>query len=219
MGEHPDASEILITQRLVTRRTGFRRDEESVLAVDVVHINRITPLVRQARQLNAYPVRNLACFNVNFSGEFRYCLEDQNLDILVCSTCEIIPTLYEMAATAGVDEFKIRSIEDRQRSTPEFIEDIQRDYLERLDATQSPEVVFGHLERAIKALHSGDVAMERLVEQNRVSSYSMGLGWDRNLIRRGLDDTRVVVITDWFWRTPPPPFSSCKLVTKGWGEK
>ena len=30
---------------------------------------------RQARQLSAYPVGDLACFNVDFSREFRYCLE------------------------------------------------------------------------------------------------------------------------------------------------
>jgi DNA polymerase I len=53
---------------------GFRRDEEAVLAVDVDHIDRVTLLARQARQLNAYPVGDLACFNVDFSREFRYCL-------------------------------------------------------------------------------------------------------------------------------------------------
>jgi len=35
----------------------------------------VTPLARQARQLSAYPVGDLACFNVDFSREFRYCLE------------------------------------------------------------------------------------------------------------------------------------------------
>jgi len=60
---------------MVTQRPGFRRDEEAVLAVDVAHIDRVTPLARQARQLSAYPVGDLACFNVDFSREFRYCLE------------------------------------------------------------------------------------------------------------------------------------------------
>jgi DNA polymerase I len=156
-GHHPD----VVSTGMVTRRPGFRRDEESVLAVDVDHIDCVTPLARQARQLNAYPIGDLACWNVDFSREFRYCLEEdvdptpasglstlrlsvpvtetnddtyaelsvdgdtvtgsptdiltavqaaleeQNPDILVCSTSEIIPTLSEMATTAGVDDFSL----------------------------------------------------------------------------------------------------------------
>jgi len=70
---------------------------------------------------------------------------------------------------AGDDEFKIRGIEARQRSTPPFIEDVQRDCLDRLDATRSPDAVLGRLERAIDELQAGNVAVERLVERNRVS--------------------------------------------------
>ncbi len=70
---------------------------------------------------------------------------------------------------AGDDDFKIRGIEARQRSTPPFIEDIQRDCLDRLDATRSPDAVLGRLERAIDELQAGTVAVERLVERNRVS--------------------------------------------------
>src|SRR6056297_2326730 len=69
--QHPD----VVATELVARRPGFRRDEETVLAVDVAHIDRVTPLARQARQLSDYPVGDLACFNVDFSREFRYCLE------------------------------------------------------------------------------------------------------------------------------------------------
>ena len=155
--QHPH----VVATEMVTRHPGFRRDEEPVLAVDVTHIDRVTPLAQQARQLDTYPVGDLACFNVDLSREFRYCLEedvdptpaselstlrlsvpvtetgtdiytelsiagdtvsgppadiltavqaaleDQNPDILVCSTSEIIPTLYEMAAAAGVDEFTL----------------------------------------------------------------------------------------------------------------
>ena len=69
--QHPN----VVATETVARRPGFRRDEETVLAVDVAHIDRVTPLARQARQLSAYPVGDLACFNVDFSREFRYCLE------------------------------------------------------------------------------------------------------------------------------------------------
>jgi len=68
---HPD----VVATEMIARRPGFRRDEEAVLAVDVGHIDRVTSLARQARQLSDYPVGDLACFNVDFSREFRYCLE------------------------------------------------------------------------------------------------------------------------------------------------
>ncbi|ELZ29096.1 DNA polymerase I [Halogeometricum pallidum JCM 14848] len=70
---------------------------------------------------------------------------------------------------AGADEFKVRGIEARQRSAPLFIEDVQRECLDRLDATQSPEAVLSCLERAISNPYAGEVAAERLVERNRVS--------------------------------------------------
>jgi DNA polymerase I len=70
---------------------------------------------------------------------------------------------------AGDDDFKIRGIEARQRSTPPFIEDVQRDCLERLDATRSPDAVLDCLQNAIKRLHAGTVPVEQLVERNRVS--------------------------------------------------
>ncbi|WP_435186885.1 type B DNA-directed DNA polymerase [Halobellus sp. EA9] len=157
--QHPD----VVATEMVERRPGFRRDEEAVLAVDVAHIDRVTPLARQARQLSDYPVGELACFNVDFSREFRYCLEASvdptpagelstlrlgvpvsetstdtdgyrelsvngvtvagspldmltavqealaahDPDVLVCSTSEIVPTLSEMAAAAGIEDFSL----------------------------------------------------------------------------------------------------------------
>ncbi|WP_458210310.1 type B DNA-directed DNA polymerase [Haladaptatus sp. NG-SE-30] len=154
---HPD----VVATEVVPRRPGFRRDEEDVLAVDVGHIDRVTTLARQVRQLSDYPVGDLACFNVDLSREFRYCLENDvnptpasdlstlrlsvpltetssdvytelsvdcetvtgppadiltavqaaldqhDPDVLVCSTSQIIPTLYGMATSAGVDDFSL----------------------------------------------------------------------------------------------------------------
>ncbi|MFQ3476988.1 type B DNA-directed DNA polymerase [Halonotius sp. F2-221B] len=155
--QHPG----VVATEMVTRRPSFRRDEETVLAVDVAHIDRVTPLARQTRQLSDYPIGDLACFNVDFSREFRYCLEnnidptsacelsilrigvpltetsnetyrelsvagdtvagspveilnivqaaleEHDPDILVCSTSDIIPTLHEMATEAGMDDFSM----------------------------------------------------------------------------------------------------------------
>ena len=67
---------------------------------------------------------------------------------------------------AGEDEFKVRGIEARQRSTPPFIEDAQRECLNRLDTTQSLEAVLSCLQRGIEKLHAGEVAVERLVKRN-----------------------------------------------------
>ena len=67
------------------------------------------------------------------------------------------------------DEFKIRGIEARQRSTPQYIENVQRSCLEQLDSTRSPEAVLRHLEKAIERLHAGEVPVEELVERNRVT--------------------------------------------------
>jgi DNA polymerase I len=70
---------------------------------------------------------------------------------------------------AGDDDSKVRGIEARQRSTPPFIEDVQRDCLDRLDATRSPDAVIDCLQDAIKRLHAGTVPVEQIVERNRVS--------------------------------------------------
>ncbi len=70
---------------------------------------------------------------------------------------------------SDAEEFKLRGIEARQRSTPPFIEKVQRDCLERFDATRDPDVVIERLERAIRALQHGAVDPSTLVERNRVS--------------------------------------------------
>ena len=104
--QHPD----VVATEIVTRRTGFRRDEEQVLAVDVDHIDRVTSLARQARQLNMYPVGDLVCSNVDFSREFRYCLEE-DIDLMPASE------LSTLRLSIPVTEQRMVSIED-QGHTP-----------------------------------------------------------------------------------------------------
>jgi DNA polymerase I len=70
---------------------------------------------------------------------------------------------------SGADEFKIRGIEARQRSTPPYIEHVQRDCIERLGESRSPDAVLDRLKTAIQALHSGTVPASTLIERNRVS--------------------------------------------------
>jgi len=109
---------------------------------------------------------------------------------------------------AGEDEFEIRGIEARQRSTPSFVEDVQRECLDRLDETRSPEAVLGCLERAIAELHAGDVAVDQLVERNRVSKPLEGYtqntqnvaalkrSRDQNLVIHPGQDIEYVVVDD-----------------------
>jgi DNA polymerase I len=82
---------------------------------------------------------------------------------------------------AGEDDFKIRGIEARQRSTPLFIEEIQRSCLERLDATRFPDAVLNCLQDAVKRLHAGTVPVEQLVGRNRVSKSLEGYAEHKNM--------------------------------------
>ncbi|MFB6282624.1 MAG: type B DNA-directed DNA polymerase [Halobacteria archaeon] len=70
---------------------------------------------------------------------------------------------------SGKDEYKIRGIEARQRSTPEFVEDVQMDMLDCFDRNRDPEAVCSLLERRIKDLRDGDVDPDDLYVKKRVS--------------------------------------------------
>ncbi|MFB6294484.1 MAG: DNA polymerase domain-containing protein, partial [Candidatus Nanohaloarchaea archaeon] len=72
---------------------------------------------------------------------------------------------------ADSDEFKVRGIEQRQRSTPPFIEDCQQALMEAVDQYRGPETVCDVLQRQIQALRDGDVAPNQLVIRNRVSKH------------------------------------------------
>ena len=66
-------------------------------------------------------------------------------------------------------EFKLRGIEARQRSTPEFVTDCQRELLETLDATRDPTAVCDRLGRQLGRLERGAVDPADLVITKRVS--------------------------------------------------
>jgi len=69
----------------------------------------------------------------------------------------------------GENEFKIRGIEARQRSTPAFIEEVQQTCIRRFDETRSSEAVIDVLQNAIQKLYAGNVDPMELIERNRVS--------------------------------------------------
>lgn len=70
---------------------------------------------------------------------------------------------------ADEDEYKFRRIEYRQRSTPPFIADVQESLVETFDEYRSPETVCDRLKQGLNHLHSGDVAGEELVIEQRTS--------------------------------------------------
>jgi DNA polymerase I len=69
----------------------------------------------------------------------------------------------------GLDAYKMRGIEARQRSTPDWVVDVQTDLLSVFDATRSPEAVCDRLRRRLRALDRGDVPTDELVVDQRVS--------------------------------------------------
>jgi DNA polymerase I len=69
--QHPH----VVSTTLVEERVGWRHDLEPVLAVDVEHVDHVTRLAQQTREHPDFLVGDLACFNVDFTREFRYCLE------------------------------------------------------------------------------------------------------------------------------------------------
>ncbi|WP_224332647.1 type B DNA-directed DNA polymerase [Haloprofundus halobius] len=70
---------------------------------------------------------------------------------------------------AGEDEYKYRGIECRQRSTPDFIEEAQKDLVRVLDEHREPEMVCDRLKLWVERLRRGGVEPEHLLINNRVS--------------------------------------------------
>jgi DNA polymerase I len=70
---------------------------------------------------------------------------------------------------AGEDEYKLRGIEARQRSTPPFIESVQRELIRVVDREQTPQAVARRLARPLSRLRRGDVEPTELVITKRVS--------------------------------------------------
>ncbi|WP_101296501.1 type B DNA-directed DNA polymerase [Halegenticoccus soli] len=66
---HPQVARV----RVVEERTGFRRDPEPVLRVDVVDLDAVTGVAREIRGWRK--PGEYRCYNVDFDREFRYCLE------------------------------------------------------------------------------------------------------------------------------------------------
>jgi DNA polymerase I len=65
--------------------------------------------------------------------------------------------------------YKFRGIECRQRSTPTFVAEVQREMVRALDRTRDPEVVCDRLDRHLDRLEAGSVDPRDLVVRKRAS--------------------------------------------------
>jgi DNA polymerase I len=75
-----------------------------------------------------------------------------------------------MPESGGLGEaVKVRGVELRQRSTPEWVRAVQRDAVRTFDRTRSPEAVCSVLARRLATLEAGGVAPEDLLVSERVS--------------------------------------------------
>jgi DNA polymerase I len=70
---------------------------------------------------------------------------------------------------AGEDDYKVRGIEARQRSTPPFVADAQLELVEALDATRDPAELCTRLQSRVATLRDGDVDVDDLLVRTRVS--------------------------------------------------
>jgi DNA polymerase I len=66
-------------------------------------------------------------------------------------------------------DWKYRGIECRQRSTPEWIAEKQREFIQLYDETRSADAVLASVREAVRDLRTGDVAPSELVIRNRVT--------------------------------------------------
>jgi DNA polymerase I len=69
----------------------------------------------------------------------------------------------------GEEEYKLRGIEARQRSTPAFVKAVQRDLLDAVDRYRDPAPVCEVLKRHLRTLRAGDVPPDELLITRRVS--------------------------------------------------
>ena len=72
-------------------------------------------------------------------------------------------------AVADRDEYKLRGVEARQRSTPQFVESLQREFVRVVDRERSPAAVADRAARALGRLQCGAVDASELVITKRVS--------------------------------------------------
>ncbi|TYL36380.1 DNA polymerase I [Natronococcus pandeyae] len=72
-------------------------------------------------------------------------------------------------ATDGESRYKFRGIEVRQRSTPPFVAETQKELVETLDHHRTPEAVCDVLQRRLTELRRSAVDPQELVVDNRVS--------------------------------------------------
>ena len=113
-----------------------------------------------------------------------------------------------VGAVAGGDDYVLKGIECRQRSTCEWVAELQRDLVRLVGETRDPEAVCDHLRVRLADLGRGDVDPATLAITNRVSKtraayqqYTRSVAaldrlGDQGLERFPGEDVRYVVVDD-----------------------
>ncbi|WP_136590959.1 type B DNA-directed DNA polymerase [Salinigranum halophilum] len=154
------AREILLDAKDVLEQNGWE------IVHGIVDSLWVTPM----SDVEQTPLSNL-CTELSKTTEIRLEYEDAYDWIAFCPMrdSEAGALTKYFGRVAGRDEYKYRGIECRQRSTPPFISDAQRDLIETLDTHREPEAVCERLQYWRGQLRRSGVDPDELVIDNRVS--------------------------------------------------
>jgi DNA polymerase I len=154
------AREILLDAKAVLEANGW----------EIVH-GIVDSLWVTARDSHEQTPLTRVCTELSESTEIRLEYEDAYDWIAFCPMrdSEAGALTKYFGAVAGRDKYKYRGIECRQRSTPSFIAEAQRDLVRTLDESRDPEAVCDRLQYWRRQLRQGIVDTSDLVIDNRVS--------------------------------------------------
>jgi DNA polymerase I len=154
------AREILLDAKDVLERNGWE------VVHGIVDSLWVTPMADRTQT----PL-SVLCTELTETTEIRLEYEDAYDWIAFCPTrdSEAGALTKYFGSVAGRDEYKYRGIECRQRSTPPFVAEAQRDLIGTLDEDRTPEAVCDRLRYWRIRLRRGSVDASELVIDNRVS--------------------------------------------------
>jgi len=145
-------------------RRGFRRDPEPVLRIDIAAIDRVRPLAGWIRRQGRPGTYRL--FNVDFSREFRYCLE-QDLDPTPERDLRTLELGYPQPGTPAAPLSSIRIGDSSYESTPARIVTDLRERLQMVD----PDVLVLSTAELVPALFETATREDRSFQLGRRPGY------------------------------------------------
>ena len=161
------ARELILTAKDVFEANGWR-----VLhgIVDSLWVTAIEEREQTDLETVAEEITERAEVRLDYEGRFDWCAFVPQRE----STAGALTKYFGRRADAdpetdGLDAYKMRGIEARQRSTPDWVVDVQTDLLCVFDQMRSPEAVCERLRHRLRDLEGGEVPTDALVIDQRVS--------------------------------------------------